>query len=329
MVLTFWWLALALIPVLAVGIWLLSRPRGHERYGRVPVAHIRRLTALPAFARGRSRLLIGALAVFLVTLLPILSALVGIARPATVQTITPDQHRRDVVLCLDASGSMTSFDADIVDAYIDMLDSFQGERIGMTVFNATAVTVFPLTDDYEMVREFLEEARLGFESWGARGLSFTAGTVDPTGTGSSLIGDGLASCISSFDKREDTERSRSIIFATDNELAGVPIYQLDEATELAVERDVRVYTLAPPFSFSGSGPLDELKATANRTGGEHYSMRGGQSAVDGIVRSIQEQEAKLTDATPVVLVHDQPRVPLVLTLLGVVAAFVLAWRFRL
>ena len=328
MVLTFWWLPLALLPVLAVLIWLLSRPRKHERHGRVPVAHIGRLTALPAFARGRKRLLLGALAVFLVTLLPLLSALVGISRPSTVQTITPDQHRRDVVLCLDASGSMLTYDADIVDSYIQMLDSFQGERIGMTVFNSTAVTVFPLTDDYDMVREFLEEAKTGFESWGTEGTGFMAGTIDPNVSGSSLIGDGLASCIGSFDKKEDEERSRSIIFATDNELAGVPIYQLNEATELAVERDIRVYTLAPPFSFLGAGPMDELKNTANSTGGEHYSL-GGQSAVDGIVRSIQEEEAKLTDATPVTLVHDRPVVPLTLTLIGVIIAFVFAWRFRL
>ena len=52
-------------------------------------------------------------------------------------------------------------------------------------------------------------------------------------------------------------------------------------------------------------------------------------AVDGIVRSIQEEEAKLTDAAPVTLVHDRPVVPLTLTLIGVIIAFVFAWRFRL
>ncbi len=53
---------------------------------------------------------------------------------------------------------------------------------------------------------------------------FTAGTTANL-SGASLIGDGLASCALQFDA-EDTERSRSIILATDNYVSGEPIYTL-------------------------------------------------------------------------------------------------------
>lgn len=325
MVLKFWWLALALLPVAGLAVWLLSRPV-RPRAGTVPVAHIRRLTALREFTRRRLRLLWGAIAIFAVAVLTGLSALVGIARPAHTETINPQRHLRDVMLCLDASGSMTSYDAQIVDSYLEMLDSFAGERIGMTVFNSTAVSVFPLTDDYQMVREFLAEAQRGFESGGLEGTDFFAGTVDTEISGSSLIGDGLTSCVDNFDKR-DEERSRSIVFATDNQLAGVPIFTLQEATDIALQEQVRVYTLAPRTLWSGP-EIGELQQTAQTTGGQHYAL-GSAQATDGIVTGIQDQEAQKTEGRSITLVHDQPVVWLVLTLLGVIACFVLAWRFAL
>ncbi len=325
MVLKFWWLALALLPVAGLTVWLLSRP-GRAAAGSVPVARLHRLTALRAFAQRRKALLIGAIAVFLVAAFTALSALVGIARPARTETINPERHLRDVMLCLDASGSMTSYDAQILESYLEMLDSFDGERIGMTVFNSTAVSVFPLTDDYQMVEEFLAEAKRGFETGGLEGTDFLAGTVDTAIGGSSLIGDGLTSCVDNFD-RHGEERSRSIIFATDNQLAGTPIFSLDEATDIAVEEKVRVYTLAPRSLFAGS-EISELQTTARDTGGAHHQL-GSAQAVGGIVEDIQQQEAQKTSAKSITLVHDQPVVPLVLTLLGIIACFVLAWRFSL
>jgi Ca-activated chloride channel homolog len=325
MVLKFWWLALALFVIAALAVWVLSRP-GTSQRGGVPVAHTYRLTRLPAFVRRRTRLLWGAGAVFSILVLTAVSTLFGIARPVWIQTINPERHLRDVMLCLDASGSMVSYDAAIIQSYLDMLDSFDGERIGMTVFNTTAVSVFPLTDDYAMVREFLEEAKTGFETGGVDGTDFFAGTVDPEIGGSSLIGDGLTSCVDNFDKKGE-KRSRSIILATDNQLAGVPIFSLQEATEIAQQEEVRVYTVAPRSPFFGS-EIDELQETARVTGGRHYAL-GSSSATDGIVNGIQEQEAQKTESKSVTLVHDKPVLPLTLTLLGTIAGLALMWRFKL
>src|SRR5690606_35417237 len=62
---------------------------------------------------------------------------------------------------------------------------------------------------------------------------------------SSLIGDGLANCARLFDEDpyKDEDRSRSIIFATDNDLQGEPIYTLQDATNLALSRNISLIGL--------------------------------------------------------------------------------------
>ncbi|HLR43686.1 MAG TPA: VWA domain-containing protein [Brevibacterium sp.] len=319
------WLAivLGLAGLVALGIAFAIPARSR---GRTPVAFLTRLTALPEYVRARRRMLMASLAGLAVIALTAVFALAGVARPTTMETISPKRHLRDVMLCLDVSGSMIGFDAEIMESYIEMVDSFDGERIGMTIFNATAVTVFPLTDDYDMAKEFLEEAHEGFSSYGTDGLDFITPTQPENVPGSSLIGDGVVNCVEAFD-RKDEERSRSMILATDNELAGEPLFSLTEATEHAVENEVRIYALAPSRYFFPLN-LEELEQAAETTDGEFHSM-SDSGAVDRIVTSVQETEARLTDGRLVTLFHDKPVVPLVGSGLGLLALLLLAWRMRL
>lgn len=319
------WLAILLgvLGLVALGIAFAIPARSR---GRTPVAFLTRLTALPAYVRARRRMLWGSLAGLAVIGLTAAFALAGVARPTTIETISPKRHLRDVMLCLDVSGSMIEYDAEIVEAYLELVDSFDGERIGMTVFNATGVTVFPLTDDYDMAKEFLEEAYDGLTSYGSTGLDFLASTQPENVPGSSLIGDGLVNCVETFDRKEE-ERSRSVIFATDNELAGEPLFTLDEAAEHAIDRDVRVYALAPSQYFFPAY-LEELEAAADSTGGDFHSMSDAR-AIDRIVSSVQATEARLTDGRLVTLFHDRPVVPLTGTGVGVLGLLVLVWRLRL
>ena len=64
---------------------------------------------------------------------------------------------RDIVLCLDVSGSALPYDREVIDTYRTLVDNFKGERIGLSIFNSTSRTVFPLTDDYELVSEQLDK----------------------------------------------------------------------------------------------------------------------------------------------------------------------------
>src|SRR5699024_1854177 len=85
----------------------------------------------------------------------------------------------------------------------------------------------------------------GFSLFGGDGrFDPFSGTFNRQIRASSLVGDGLASCVYAFD-HPDQERPRAIILGTDNEVHGEGVYSLEDATDLAQERDVRVYALNP------------------------------------------------------------------------------------
>lgn len=91
--------------------------------------------------------------ILLVVALALATALV--ARPSTVDEGEEKASSRDIVLCLDVSGSALPYDREVIDTYRQLVDSFKGERIGLSIFNSTSRTVFPLTDDYELVSKQL------------------------------------------------------------------------------------------------------------------------------------------------------------------------------
>lgn len=135
---------------------------------------------------------------------------------------------RDIVLCLDASGSMLPYDSKIGDSFKQIISHFEGERISLQLWNAYSMTMFPLTDDYEMANDVLtemaEKIDRGFTQVGNK-IYFTEeldAYLKPTLSGpddrrGSLVGDGLASCVLGFD-HTDKKRSRTILLATDNEV---------------------------------------------------------------------------------------------------------------
>ncbi|EKU46314.1 MULTISPECIES: vWA domain-containing protein [Brevibacterium] len=323
MVLMFWWLALALLVLAALAVVVFRRPR--RTVSSLPVAHSARMTSLPGFRRAMRRKMTLTAAFLGVIALTGLGALAGVARPAWIETVNPEKKLRDVMLCLDVSGSMLGYDADLLAAYQELVERFDGERIGMTVFNATAVSAFPLTDDYDMVQNYLEDAEQGFRTWGSEGTDYSWSTSPPNIGGSSLIGDGLVSCIDNFD-RKDEDRSRSIVFATDNMLAGEPLFELNEAADIAVEANVRIYSLSPP-SILATTQTQELRSVSDRTGGKQFDM-GSATTIDRIVSEIQSQEAQNTPGRSYTIVHDMPAAPLLIAAFGLIGVFVLAWRVR-
>lgn len=338
MELMYWWL----LPVAAAAAvcagWLVFRRGAQGNARRRPVANADRLTSLPeyqaAVRRYRRWLAVAALAA--VTLLT--SAAIAAARPADLTTIRPEQHNRDIVLCLDASGSMSSADAAVVDVFAKLAADFDGERIGLTIFDSSAVQVFPLTDDYSYVREQLKMAKDAFN-----GEPGTSGFLDGiwNGRGSSLIGDGLASCVEGFPATDGTPqdgtaaqdgapRSRSVVLATDNFLSGDPIFTLDEAGALAQERDVRVYALNPgdfDYGTAAGQPGALLRAAAEATGGAYYPL-DSPDAVAGIVRDVQATEAAAIQGAPRAVVTDRPDGPLTVALLSGLVLAGATWRLR-
>lgn len=320
------WIWLGVLAVAAIVGVVFAVRDGRVGRDAVRIAHRERLLRLPAYRRARGRLRLGLVVALAVAIVGVVSAAFLSTRVVAVQKHTIEQNNRDIVLCLDTSGSMTEYDAAILESFGELVEKFDGERIGLTIFNASAVTYFPLTTDYDYVAAQMDDLRENMEDPDTD-YAYTDGTL--LGDGSSLIGDGLASCVSRFDHL-DEERSRSIVFATDNYVAGKQLVSLPEAGKYAEDYGVVVYGLNPGDA-NGKNYVAELAAefrdTVESTGGEYYAM-DDPDAVPGIVESIEKQEATTLEGPTQIIRTDEPEPLLWLALVATLALLTVSWRLR-
>ncbi|MDP3952572.1 VWA domain-containing protein [Microbacterium sp.] len=328
MALANWWVILIAVAVIviAIGVGLvigLRRNAHHREQQSAPIARAERLRALPSFQHAVRRRTVALAGVLTLGVLASVIAGVVAARPMSSETIQPVNTSRDIMLCLDVSGSMSDVDVEVLSVFEELLDGFEGERIGLTIFNSSPVQIFPLTDDYEFIRTHLQSIRESFdymeeipEHW--------VGTLN--GPGASLIGDGLASCAMRFDHQDD-ERSRSIILATDNEVNGDSIVTLEEASNYAASAGVRVFALNPVQGVD-TDISQELIAAAETTGGKAYGLRD-TTTVSDIIEDVQEQEATELRGQAQVVWTDNPNLWIAVLLVATLGFLVLLWRVRL
>ncbi len=274
---------LVLFAVIAAVAWLWPRRR-RSAANALPLANAARIRALPRFiqiARARVRwLVIESCALALAGLGVALLA----SGPVTADTINEQRSNRDIVLCLDVSGSMSQLDRDIINSFADLAGELEGERIGFVLFDSSAVTIFPLTDDAAYIAQHLRET----------GETLGSGQVAGTRVGdlgSSLIGDGLASCLQRFDQ-SDTQRSRTVVLATDNQVAGTPLFSVADAAQRAVERDVLVFAVVP--SDNSVAATEDLTATLAPTGGDVLLLRP-QPDLSSITRAVEASQKSVMD----------------------------------
>jgi Ca-activated chloride channel homolog len=317
-----WMGVLAAVAVVAVGValwWRWQRPRRAPWRQMMPIANVDHANASSVFARLRRRYhgLIGA-ELAMLSVAGIAAALLAM-RPLTDHARDRATLNRDVMLCLDVSGSMKELDESILRQFIDIAAGLPGDRIGLTIWNGAAITVFPLTDDTRYVAATLESA-VDQLNRGAR--SFVIGTE---AGGSSLIGDGLTSCVLRFD-RLDEQRARSIVFATDNALAGDPVMSLQSAAAMARARDIRVYSVAPA-NYITPEDAAELEAAVTLTDGA-YLTTDDDKVVDHVIARITEEEATHLDRPPEVVRDDRPTAWAVAAFAGVGLLSVVSWMLR-
>ena len=256
--------------------------------------------------------------------------LVMLSRPANRIELKPELENRDIFLCMDVSDSVDELNLEICDKLIELVDNLKGERFGISIFNARSVLLVPLTTDYEYVKDTLSEMKEAFEYSYNSGTDFFFSFTNDTpkevryykyeGTlcdyGSSFIGDGLASCLYNFDNlKEDPERSRLIIFSTDNELNGEPLISLKDAAKLCEKNNVKVYSIVP------EKVADEkvFKKAVEDTGGKYYKSDNSR-----VVEKLLD-DVHLTDTSPMeeerVIYQDNP-VPLFIGLLVLIGLYI-------
>ncbi len=327
----FGWLILVVLLVVVVATvigWLLARRAGERSGKKGWVANTGFLRGLPkyqALVRRTRASLSMAVVCFIIA---VIAVAVSAGAPVDRYTKYDKSSSRDIVLCLDASGSMLPYDSEIGDAFKQIISHFEGERISLQLWNAYSMTMFPLTDDYEMADDVLTEmtktidrgySQIGQNIYVTKELQ---AYLQPTLANddehrASLVGDGLASCVLGFD-HTDKQRSRTILLATDNEVLGEGIYNLSEAMEFAKSQGVTVSVLYPGSSYALLDEGVELRDQAKSTGGEFYDA-SSPSAVDDVVRQIESEQKQELDSAGKLMETDRPGTALGWTIVGVLS----------
>ncbi len=318
---------LILLVVALLAVWLRSW-WGRQPAGASYVAHATRLRALPRYrALVQRRRLLGGFG-SLAALVACVGGIVLGGRVQETQVINRDEATRDIVLCLDASGSSAPWNSEVADEYRTIVDELDGDRVGLTVWNNAAISKVPLTDDYGVVREQLSAAKTAFEGFdeilpSEQFIDYTAGTLVDDGVDrSSLIGDGLVSCVQRFD-RLDEDRGRALVLATDGEQRGEGVFDLQEAADYAADAGVVIHVIANPGESDVDGDTAGLQTAADKTGGTLSELGAGGSAED-VVDRINELETTRIQRPPLVQTLDRPRAGQVLAGIGV-GLLVLVW----
>jgi len=284
------WLALAAVVVARIALvaydW--RRKRGAFAFSSL---------SLVAPARGsRSRT---AAIPFVLETLALLLLIVALARPQRVVRLAAnDRYGIDIVIALDASGSMAAEDFRPRNRFIvakELIAEFirgrSDDRIGLVTFGTRAATRVPITYDRRITEGILDRAELGEHGNGT------------------AIGHALATSVNRL--RTSRTRSRVVILVTDGvNKAG----SIDPrvAAQLAARSGIKVYTIGVGSEgpvplpvkrqnpFTGQietvythirGELDEptLQAIAMTTGGEFFRATDAR-ALSSVLRRIDALE---------------------------------------
>ncbi|WP_261819200.1 VWA domain-containing protein [Nocardioides sp. OK12] len=299
------WVLPAVLVLLVLLLWWWGRARRRHAWdspGVVLVAGVERLRRLPRYQSLLRRRLAAYAAVAVATLAVVAVAALLMARPQTIEVEQPDRRSRDIMLCLDASASMDDDNVAVVDEVRDIIGELPGDRIGLTLWSQTAVTVLPLTDDVDYVRAALESSREAFRT---SDETFFGG-VQLNSKGASLISDGIVSCTQRFD-RPSQERTRIVLVSSDNDPKGDPVYTLPQAAAYAAEQDVVVYAVAAPELGEQARAEDRADfADAAATTGGFLALVGQDGATGEIVSRIDDLERRKVAEAPRQVRRDDP-----------------------
>ena len=292
-------------------------------------ANTRRLKEHPLYKRKMLEARIFRILTAAGMIIALVAAVFLTSRPYRSERVQDTVSRRDIFLCVDSSSSNYSGVKELVQEFREIVAGLDGDRIGISLFNTSSIQYVPMTDDYEFalrrldaledylaaqeefmtdyaqkydsVYEIPDSERGRYEELNRIMASFDSGvTAGYELKGTSAIGEGLASCLFSFPELADEERTRIIIFVTDNrpELLDAPLVTLMDAAEMCAFDKVKVLGICP-VSDAGGGNVSEMREAAELTDGKFYepgTALTAQMILDDI-KAIENRETRTTTAT--------------------------------
>ena len=322
--------------VCAAAFFLRRKP---DRGRALKAANTKRLKMSPLYQRRLMEVRILRFLSVLAIIIAFLAALFLTARPYRRETVRNTVTRKDIFLCIDLSASNYEGVQELVEAFSGTVSGLDGDRVGISIFNTSSIQYVPMTDDYNFVLQRLdslseylaaaeefsvnyaskydsvydipEAERPRYEQLNRIMAAFDEGiTAGYEIKGTSAIGEGLASCLFSFPELNTEDRTRLILFLTDNheELLDAPLVTLSDAAEMCAVDNVAVFGI-----YHGSGAEDEaaqvekeeMQAAVEQTMGQFYDS-GGSLTAEEILEDIRSRETALTNTATSVKNEDEP-----------------------
>ena len=148
-------IAVALACVAGFIYWWRKKPAVSATSGGKRAAHTSAARSSAQFKSAMSTRLIACVVAAALAFAGIISAAVVAGRPSKSADYDTLPSRKDIMLCLDVSGSLCGQNRAIVKVMKEAVKGLEGERIGITVFNVSSMVDVPLTDDYAYLEEKL------------------------------------------------------------------------------------------------------------------------------------------------------------------------------
>ena len=260
------WLLLLIVPLLVFVLFFHRRGRADATVTHSDIRPLRRI----AGNGGRVKRILS----LIIAIEAVIVLIFGMARPQSGRLYhTQNTRGIDIMLALDISSSMGAMDFSPLtrfEAAREVVKEFitnrKSDRLGLVVFAAQSFTLCPLTLDYDILREFLENA------WQARLDDGTA------------IGSAIATSVNRL-KGSDA-KSRIVILLTDGMNNQGNIDPLT-AARVAAAMNVRIYTIGVGTEGQAQQQLedgrvymvethideDTLRKVAQATGGKYYRAK--------------------------------------------------------
>ncbi|UCF64231.1 MAG: VWA domain-containing protein [bacterium] len=277
---------LSILPLLVVYHWR----RSHRLSGKIKYSTLRNMKNLPSTWRQKVRKY-----GFLFRMFVLILLIIGLARPQSgtrKQEITTEGI--DIMLVLDVSSSMKAEDfkpKNRIEAAkavaTEFIEGRNNDRIGLVIFAGEAFTQCPLTLDYGVLTDLLENIQIAPEAWD--------GTA---------IGNGIATSVMRL--KDSKAKSKVIILLTDGRNNAGEINP-QTAAQVAETFDIRVYTIGAGTRGSAMYPIDDplfgrryvsmpveidedlLRNIAHQTGGKYFRATDTEKLRE-IYQEINEME---------------------------------------
>lgn len=324
-----WLFILPIIAIIAIISYSLYRFYSKKRTVKksVMIAHSKKIRNLPEYekVRTRYRILLILLAIFFTTSMSAIT--LAASRPVSVIPVDPEYETRDIMLCIDVSGSTTSTREELLDYMSNVVNELKGQRIGITIFASKATLLSPLTNDYPTLKEIIEELRSSFYYESGNRVSYYMKAVGY----SSNIGGGVVNCVRNFDQLQTEGRSQSVIIATDN-IHNEGSITTEKAANYAKRYNVTLYGIDTSHRNTSANLSTEsvlFKNAVTSTGGSYYSMSSSGLSVSDVVDEIFKQEAAKLASERKYLQLDSPGIVTIVAAASAILFLIVVWRIKI